>query len=215
MRANALVARRKQRRVRTTDSRHTEPIAANELARNFQTDAPNQVWVTDITYLPTRQGWLYLAVVLDLYARRVVGCRVDVSLERSLVIGALQSALDRRQPSAGLLHHSDRGSQYASADYQAVLAKGEMRPSMSRKGNCWDNAVVESFFASLKAEMSVEVFDSHAHARSCVFDTSSGSTIVSAVIQHWPISRPLNTSNAGLSSKKLHSPLSTKAGQAQ
>lgn len=170
MNANALVARRKRRSVHTTDSRHTQPVAANELARNFQTESPNQVWVADMTYLPTREGWLYLAVVLDLYARRVVGWSMDSSMERSLVIDALQHALDRRQPSAGLLHHSDRGSQYASADYQAVLAKAEFKPSMSRTGNCWDNAVMESFFASLKAEVDVEVFDSHAHARSCVFD---------------------------------------------
>jgi putative transposase len=170
MRANALIARRKRRSVRTTDSRHNEPIAANELARDFQTSAPNQVWVADITYLPTRDGWLYLAVVLDLYARRVVGWSMDATLERILVIGALKHALDSRQVGAGLLHHSDRGSQYASGDYQTLLAKAEITPSMSRKGNCWDNAVIESFFASLKAEIGVEVFDSHAHARSCVFD---------------------------------------------
>lgn len=114
MRANALVARRKQRRVCTTDSRHTQPIAANELARNFETSAPNQVWVADIPYLPTREGWLYLAVVLDLYARRVVGWSMASTLERSLVIRALQHGLDCRQPGSGLLHHSDRGSQYAS-----------------------------------------------------------------------------------------------------
>lgn len=170
MRKSALVACRKRRHVHTTDSHHSEPIAANELARNFQTSAPNQVWVADITYLPTRQGWLYLAVVLDLYARQVVGWSMGATLERTLVIGALEHALGRRQPSAGLLHHSDRGSQYASGDYQTLLAKVGITPSMSRKGNCWDNAVMESFFASLKAEIGVEVFDSHAHARSCVFD---------------------------------------------
>lgn len=170
MRANALVARRKRRSIATTNSRHAEPVAANELARNFQSSAPNRVWVADITYLPTGQGWLYLAVVLDLYARRVVGWSMRASLERSLVIRALEAALRSRQPRAGLLHHSDRGSQYASSDYQTLLAKAEIQPSMSRKGNCWDNAVMESFFASLKAELGVEVFDSHAHARSCVFD---------------------------------------------
>jgi putative transposase len=126
--------------------------------------------VSDITYLPTRQGWLYLAVVLDLYARRVVGWSMDSTMERSLVIDALEHALNRRQPRSGLLHHSDRGSQYASSEYQALLAQSEITPSMSRKGNCWDNAVMESFFASRKAEIGVEVFDSHAHARSCVFD---------------------------------------------
>ena len=170
MRKNALVARRKRRSVHTTDSCHTEPIAANELARNFQTNAPNHVWVADVTYLPTREGWLYLAVVLDLYARRVVGWSMDATLERSLVMRALEAALKGRQPSAGLLHHSDRGSQYASSDYQTLLAQADIKPSMSRKGNCWDNAVMESFFASFKAEIGIESFDSHAHARSCVFD---------------------------------------------
>ncbi len=111
MRTNALVARRKRRSVHTTASRHNEPIAANELARNFRATAPNHVWVADITYLPTREGWLYLAVVLDLYARRVVGWSMGATLERMLVIRALEHALNRRQPSVGLLHHSDRGSQ--------------------------------------------------------------------------------------------------------
>jgi transposase InsO family protein len=111
MRTNTLIARRKRRSVHTTESRHNEPIAANELARNFQSSAPNQVWVADITYLPTGQGWLYLAVVLDLYARRVVGWSMRATLERSLVLRALEAALKGRQPRAGLLHHSDRGSQ--------------------------------------------------------------------------------------------------------
>jgi putative transposase len=120
--------------------------------------------------LPTREGWLYLAVVLDLFARRVVGWSMQPSLERGVVLAALKHALQRRRPPAGLLHHSDRGSQYASAEYQALLAQAKMRSSMSRRGNCWDNAAMESFFATLKAELAVSVFDSHAAARGAVFD---------------------------------------------
>lgn len=170
MRQAQLCARARRRSVRTTDSRHTEPIAPNLLARTFQAEAPDRVWVTDITYLPTREGWLYLAVVLDLFARRVVGWSMQPSLERGLVLTALSHALQRRQPQPGLLHHSDRGSQYASTEYQALLAQVQIRCSMSRKGNCWDNAAMESFFATLKAELPVSVFDSHAAARSAVFD---------------------------------------------
>jgi putative transposase len=170
MRQAQLCARARRRSVRTTDSRHTEPIAPNLLARTFQAEAPDRVWVTDITYLPTREGWLYLAVVLDLFGRRVVGWSMQPSLERGLVLRALSHALQRRQPQPGLLHHSDRGSQYASAEYQALLAQAQIRCSMRRKGNCWDNAAMESFFATLKAELPVSVFDSHAAARSAVFD---------------------------------------------
>jgi putative transposase len=170
MRHAQLCARKRRRSVRTTDSRHAEPIAPNLLARTFEAEAPNRVWVADITYLPTREGWLYLAVVLDLFARRVVGWSMQPSLERGVVLAALEHALQRRCPPPGLLHHSDRGSQYASGEYQALLRQAKMRSSMSRKGNCWDNAAMESFFATLKAELPVSVFDSHAIARSAVFD---------------------------------------------
>jgi putative transposase len=170
MRQAQLCARARRRRVRTTDSRHAEPIAPNLLARTFQADAPNRVWVADITYLPTREGWLYLAVVLDLFARRIVGWSMQPTLERGLVLAALDHAVQRRQPPPGLLHHSDRGSQYASADYQALLTQAQMRSSMSRKGNCWDNAAMESFFATLKAELPLTVFPDHTAARSAVFD---------------------------------------------
>jgi len=170
MRQAVLVARGRRRRVRTTNSQHALPVAPNRLAQSFTADAPNRVWVADITYLPTGEGWLYLAVVLDLYARRVVGWSMQASLERGLVVAALQDACRRRRPPPGLLHHSDRGSQYASADYQAVLRAAHMTPSMSRTGNCWDNAVMESFFATLKAELPTTVFASHAAARQAVFD---------------------------------------------
>jgi transposase InsO family protein len=170
MRQAQLCPRPRRRRVRTTDRRHTEPVAPNLLARTFQAEAPNRVWVADITYLPTREGWLYLAVVLDLFARRVVGWSMQPSLERGLVLAALDHALQRRQPPPNLLHYSDRGSQYASGEYQAPLAQAQMRSSMSRKGDCWDNAAMESFFATLKAELPVTVFESQAAARSVVFD---------------------------------------------
>lgn len=165
-----LVARRRRARVRTTDSRHELPLAPNLLERQFHATAPNQVWLADITYLATREGWLYLAVVLDLFGRRVVGWSMAATLERTLVLAALRQALEGRQPPAGLIHHSDRGSQYASGDYQALLASAGLTPSMSRKGNCWDNAPMESFFASLKAELGETVFASHAAARTAVFD---------------------------------------------
>jgi transposase InsO family protein len=121
-----------ERRLRK--SCHKEPIAPNLLSRRFEAEAPNQVWIADITYLPTREGWLYLAVVLDLFARRVVGWSMQPSLERGLVLTALTHALQRRQPQPGLLHHSDRGSQYASVEYQALVRQAQMRCSMSRKG---------------------------------------------------------------------------------
>ncbi len=170
MRHAQLRARRRRRIVRTTDSRHDQPIAPNVLARSFAVDAPNRVWLADITYLPMREGWLYLAVVLDLYAWRVVGWSMQPTPEHSLVLAALQHAIDGRQPPPGLLHHSDRGSQYASREYQAVLRHAQLCGSMSGRGNCYDNAPMESFFATLKAELPVVVFDSHAAARSAVFD---------------------------------------------
>jgi putative transposase len=172
MRQSGLVARKRRRRGVTTDSHHQQPVAPNLLARRFQAAAPDQVWVVDITSIATREGWLYLAVVLDLLARRVAGWATGLRLERELVLRALRSALERRRPAPGLLHHSDRGAQYASSDEQGLLAKAGMQASMSRKGNCWDNAAMERFFSSLKAELAQAVFDSRAAARSAVFDYS-------------------------------------------
>ena len=171
MRQANLVARTRRRRTpQTTDSRHGFAIAPNVLDRQFAVERPNQVWVSDITYVPTREGWLYLAVVLDLYARRVVGWSMQPTLERKVVLAALRDALGRRQVAAGILHHSDRGSQYASGEYQHLLAAQGFVASMSRTGNCWDNAAMESFFATLKAELPQAEFASHAEARSAVFD---------------------------------------------
>lgn len=137
----------------TTDSRHAQPVAPNHLARQFHVPRPNCVWATDVTYVATWAGWLYLAVVLDLGSRRIVGWALSPRLDRHLVLTALDQALRRRRPPPGLLHHSDRGSVYASDDYQARLAAAGIRSSMNRRGDCWDNAVVESFFATLKREL--------------------------------------------------------------
>ena len=138
--------------VHTTDSGHALPISANVLARRFNPSGPNQAWVSDITYIRTRSGWLYLAVVLDLYARKVVGWAMAPTMHAELVCAALQLAIAQRQPTPGLIVHSDRGSQYASALHQALLARHSLVGSMSRKGNCWDNAVMERFFLSLKTQ---------------------------------------------------------------
>ena len=135
-----------------TDSQHDEPVAPHLLERQFETEAPNRVWLSDITYIWTRQGWLYLAVVLDLYSRRVVGYAMQPTLRSELACKALEHAVLQRRPAPGLLHHSDRGVQYAAKEYQRQVRQAGMRSSMSRKGNCWDNAPVESFFATLKRE---------------------------------------------------------------
>ena len=136
----------------TTDSKHSFPVAENVLNREFSPSAPDQVWGTDITYLWTQQGWIYLAVVIDLYSRRVVGWSIDRRIKKALVIRALMMAVNLRKPPPGLICHSDRGSQYASRDYQKLLRQHGLICSMSRKGNCWDNAPVERFFSSLKRE---------------------------------------------------------------
>ena len=136
----------------TTDSKHHFPVAENVLNRQFSPQAPNQAWGVDITYLWTQQGWVYLAVVIDLYSRRVVGWAMDRRMKKALVIRALMMAVNLRKPPPGLIHHSDRGSQYASHAYQALLKQYGMICSMSRKGNCWDNAPIERFFSSLKRE---------------------------------------------------------------
>ena len=136
----------------TTNSRHALPVAANVLARQFNPQAPNRAWVGDITYIRTRSGWLYLAVVLDLFSRRIVGWSMAPSMPAQLVCTALGMAIASRQPLPGLVVHSDRGSQYASQDHTALLARHGLVCSMSRKGNCWDNAVMERFFLNLKME---------------------------------------------------------------
>ena len=141
------------RRVRTTDSRHNLPIAPNLLDRNFTAPAPNRVWLADITYIPTGEGWLYLAAVMDLYSRKIVGWAMRDHLRAELPLAALTMALQRQRPAAGLIQHSDRGVQYASEEYRGALQLAGMRPSMSRKGDYLDNAPMESFFHTLKTEL--------------------------------------------------------------
>jgi len=147
-----LKVRQKRKFKVTTDSKHNFPVAKNVLNREFSPSGPNQAWGTDITYLWTQQGWIYLAVVIDLYSRRVVGWAVDRRMKKALVTRALMMAVNLRKPPPGLIHHSDRGSQYASRSYQKLLKQHGIICSMSRKGNCWDNAPVERFFGSLKRE---------------------------------------------------------------
>ena len=171
MRQASLRARRRRQWMRTTDSRHGHPIAPNLLARNFTVAAPNRVWVADITYLPTKTGWLYLAVVIDLYSRAVVGWSMSRRIDGKLTLNALDAALRRRRVEPGLIAHSDRGSQYAATDYQQRLQQHQMVCSMSRKGDCWDNAVVESFFGTLKLELlGDDVFSDQATAKRLVFE---------------------------------------------
>lgn len=155
----------------TTDSNHDLPVADNLLGQDFHASRPDERWVTDITYIPTDQGWLYLAAIMDLYSRRIVGWAMQDNLSTSIVLRALDMAISQRQPSPGLLHHSDRGSQYASRAYQRVLAHAAITCSMSRRGNCYDNAAMESFFHSLKVELiHRHRFYTRDHARTAIFD---------------------------------------------
>jgi putative transposase len=171
MRHHHLAARRRRRYRVTTDSRHPFPVAPNVLARQFAQAAPDRAWVTDITYIPTDEGWLYLAVILDLCSRCVVGWAISERITRALPLDALAMALVRRRPLEGLLHHSDRGSQYASGDYQRVLDAAGIVCSMSRRANCWDNAVAESFFATLKVELVHDAtWETRAAARQALFE---------------------------------------------
>lgn len=153
MRQDRLQARPRRRFKTTTQSAPIQPVAANELNRQFDVATLDTCWAADITYIWTREGWVYLAVLLDLCSRRIVGWSVGDRITEELTLRALDQALDHRRPPAGLLHHSDRGSQYAAREYRQRLASFGLKASMSRRGNCWDNAVVESFFSSLKTEL--------------------------------------------------------------
>jgi len=172
MKEQGLCGRQKGRwRVRTTDSHHDHPIAPHRLAEAPAPTAPNQVWVGDITYLRTPEGWLYLAAILDLHSRKIVGWSLSPFIDTPLVLAALHMALTRQPPTGPLLFHSDRGVQYASADYRHALAQAGLVPSMSRKGNCYDNAAMESFWSTLKIELVYRrEFHSRQHARSEIFD---------------------------------------------
>jgi len=153
MRVNDIRAKMARKFRLTTDSKHNLPVAPNLLNRQFVAAGPNMVWLSDITYVWTNEGWLYLAGVIDLYSRRIVGCSMGSRLDDKLTLSALHQALGHRRPEPGLLHHSDQGKQYAANNYQQLLSDHRMIGSMSRKGNCWDNAPMESFFATLKTEL--------------------------------------------------------------
>jgi len=179
MQADGLQARTPRAFVCTTDSAHAEPIAPNLLERRFKLadhPLPNRAWVGDMTYIPTRSGWLYLAVLIDLATRGVVGWATSASLATPLPLMALQQAVARRRPAPGLIQHTDRGSQYASADYRDALTAHDMIQSMSRTGDCWDNSVAESFFATLEHELLAGTqFHSHREAHAAIY----------AFIEHW------------------------------
>lgn len=169
MRKLGLAVKTKRRFRLTTDSKHHYKIAGNILNRQFDVSAPNQVWGADISYLWTQQGWLYLAIVIDLFSRHVVGWALEPDLSTDLALQALTKAFWARKPDKGLIHHSDRGSQYASDAYQQTLEQFGMACSMSRKANCWDNAVVERFFCSLKSESTDHyLFETHRQTRQIV-----------------------------------------------
>ena len=158
-------------RVRTTDSKHAHPIAPNVLKRDFKASAPNQKWLADLTYVPTAEGWLYVALVLDLFGRKIVGWATSPTMPQELTLEALQVALGWRDPDAGLVHHSDRGSQYAANDYRNVLKARGITVSMSRKGNCWDNAPMESVNGTLKVEcVNGEHFKTRAQAHQAIIE---------------------------------------------
>ena len=170
-RANAIEARRRRRFKVTTNSKNTKWIAPNLLNRRFKTDRPNKVWVGDVTFIATRAGWLYLAILMDLYSRKVIGWSMSNRIDKHLVLDALEMALVRRRPDSEILHHTDRGSIYASDEYRERLSDNQLSRSMSRKADCYDNAVAESFFSTLKNELaSGRLFESRDRARTEIFD---------------------------------------------
>jgi transposase InsO family protein len=170
MRLNDIRAKQKKRFKLTTQSDHQHPVAPNLLAREFTAERPNEKWVSDITYIPTGEGWLYLAGVMDLHSRKIVGWAMDKRMTSDLVCDAFKMAVAHRQPGFGLLHHSDRGSQYAAKPYQDLLKEYQCQISMSRKGNCWDNAPMESFFATLKNELvHHQAYQTRTQAKSDIF----------------------------------------------
>ncbi|RBW68493.1 IS3 family transposase [Bacillus taeanensis] len=157
----------------TTNSNHKHPVSENVLDRQFRVDQPNQSWVADITYVPTNEGWLYLASVMDLYSRKIVGWSMNHTMTKELVMDALKMAYNRQKPGKGLIHHSDRGVQYASNDYQKLLKEYEMTSSMSRKGNCYDNACIESFHGILKKELVYQTtYKTRLEARKSIFSST-------------------------------------------
>lgn len=175
MHQDGLKGQRKYRKVITTNSKHSFPVAPNILNREFQAEKPNQKWVADITYIPTEEGWLYVAGVLDLFSRKIVGWEMSSQIDATLVENALRMALYQRQPGKGLLHHSDRGSQYASHSIRNILAANQVQVSMSGRGNCYDNAVMESFWGTLKNEwVHHQNYKTRSQARTDIFSYIEG-----------------------------------------
>lgn len=171
MKANGIHSVRPRKFKATTNSKHSFPVVENLLNQDFQTSAPNTVWISDISYIPTGEGWLYLASVVDLCSKDVVGIAMNRTMTKELVIQALKQAIGREHPSKGLIHHSDRGVQYASYAYQDLLRENGFIPSMSRKGNCYDNACAESFFSTLKNELiHLRRFKTREEAKEAIFD---------------------------------------------
>lgn len=171
MRENGIRSKVRRKFRLTTDSNHKLPVAPNLVKRDFTAKAPNQLWCTDITYLWTKEGWLYLAAIIDVFTRKVVGWSMQDRLTLPLALQALDMAIKRQQPEPGLVHHSDRGCQYAAHEYRAELKRHGIIASMSRRGQCWDNALAESFFHSLKTEhVYHERFETKAQAKSSVFE---------------------------------------------
>jgi transposase InsO family protein len=176
MKEAGLVGRQKRRyKIRTTDSNHDQPIAPNRLSDTPVIKSPDRVWVTDITYIQTNEGWLYVAGVLDRFSRKIVGWAMDSTLHTNLPLNALKMAINRRQPKPGILHHSDRSVQYASKEYRSVLDQYGLVASMSRKGNCYDNAAMESFWSTLKHELIFRKnFATRDEAKAAIFDYIEG-----------------------------------------
>jgi putative transposase len=171
MQENQLSAVKKRRKVRTTNSNHLFPVASNLLKQDFTASAPNKKWVTDFTFIETREGWLFLAGVLDVYSRKIVGWSMSDRHDTEFVQAALSMALLQRQPGADLIHHSDRGSEYASISYQMMLYEQNIQVSMSKKGDCYDNAMIESFWATLKEEcVEKTIFSSRSEAKTTIFE---------------------------------------------
>lgn len=170
-RIHGIHTRRKKHFKITTDSKHAKWISPNRLNRSFNVKRPNEAWVGDVTFIATRKGWLHLAVIIDLYSRKIVGWSMSIKIDKHLVLSALDMALVRRQPSSGVLHHTDRGAIYASDEYQDMLSTHRLVPSMSRKGDCYDNAVAESFFSTLKNELVLgSIYESREKARAQIFE---------------------------------------------
>jgi len=171
MRINGIVAKTKRRFKATTDSKHTLPVAENVINQDFTAERPNEVWASDITYIWTKEGWLYLAVILDIFNRKIVGWAMDSRITRNLVMKAFIMAVKRHNPKSGVIFHSDRGSQYASSDFRKLLETHECIQSMSGTGNCYDNAVVETFFHTLKTELVYfERYETRREARQSIFE---------------------------------------------